>query len=100
MAIAWTLGVITSVSGPVLFLAVAYMFGLSQFFYSHSLLLFVLSLGVLTFAPTNRVLSIDKLILGFRKTPTIIYPIRLLQLLVTIIYLSILVNKFAAGWYD
>ena len=98
-AVMWTIGFLTRFSGIALSLLFSYLFFLSQMTYHHHTWQMMLVLIVLSFADTSRYYSVAQLLFKKRsKKQSEVYPLRLLQILVTIIYFFAASSKLSSGW--
>jgi len=92
------LGIFTRYVGVFISLVYTYLFLLSQFSYHHHTFLFAVALLILGFSRCNDHYSIDSLIFKKNYKKGKILPIRLLQLLITIVYFFSFIQKFNFPW--
>jgi hypothetical protein len=99
LCVALIAGALTRVVAPLLTLALVYPFLLSQFLYNHHLMLFILVVGVLSIAPCADHYSVDAKLRGTAAHALrSVYSLRLLQVLVTLVYLFSALAKSSGGW--
>lgn len=101
-AILWTLGLFTRSSGIVVWLYFAVPMLHSRFDYWHHLSNFNLFLMLLVFLPVRDHYSLDRRIfrLGKPDPPRTMMSIRMVQVLLTWVYISTLVGKLNSGWFN
>ena len=103
LAFAFTLGICLRWTGPLLALLFSYFFIQSQFFYHHHLYFLVVALLVVCRSPGLRSFSVDSYLETGFVSPTNsqccpVTPIRMMQLLVTFVYLFGALAKLNWGW--
>ena len=92
------LGIFTRYTGIFISVVYSYLFLLSQFGYHHHTFLFVVVLLILGFSRCNDHYSIDSLIYKKENKKGKILPIRLLQVLITIVYTFSFIQKLNYPW--
>ena len=100
LAICWTIGLITRISGPLLALTYSYLFFLSQISYHHHTWHMVIVLNILGWSRTNEFFSLDNLLFSSKARRVEIFPLRMLQCLTTAVYFFAASSKLLAGWLD
>lgn len=98
LAVLFTIGLGTRYVGPLMALLYGYMFVLSQFSFHHHVFCLVIALLILGFSPCADYYSLDKFIFGTKPKQRLAVPVRLLQILVTAIFLFSAVTKLNADW--
>ena len=99
LTILFTLGLFTRIVGPLIALLYLYLFMLSQFIYYHHIMHFVVVLLILGFSNCSDHYSLDSLIRKAKEIPKRkILPIRLIQVLISIIYFFSFIQKLRGGW--
>lgn len=94
-------GLLTRWLGPLLVILYGYLFILTQFTYSHHGFLFLIALSLLACSPCSGYLSVDSYLGTSRNNQVCrVLPIRMIQILVTTIYLFSFVSKLNEGWFD
>lgn len=101
-AMLWTVGFATRVSGWVLLLYFAVPMLHSRFDYWHHSANFALFMAIFAVAPTGDHYSLDRFIYGAKDIPhkRPIWALRLVQFLLTWVYISTLLGKMNMGWFD
>ncbi len=97
LAVAFTLGWLLHISGPALALCYGYIFVQSQFFYHHHVFALFLVLMILAWSKGVRRYSLDSIIEPVDNSFNIM-PLRLIQVLVSSIYLFGAIVKMNWGW--
>ena len=92
------LGIFTRFAGIVISVVYTYLFLLSQFSYSHHTFLLIVVLLILGFSRCNEYYSIDSLIYKREDKKRKILPVRLLQVLITIVYTFSFLQKLNYSW--
>ncbi len=101
LAILVTIGCLTRIAVPLLATLYAYVFFLSQFNFYHHLYFFLLVLWVLALNPCATWLSIDALMQrGSPRAMTTVLPVRLVQVIATMVYVFTFAWKVDSGWLD
>lgn len=100
LAVLFTIGLFTRYVGPVLAIIYTYLFLISQHNYHHHVFLIVIVLYILGFSNCYMHYSMDSYLgLNKEKDGNIKYlPIRLLQVLISIVYLFSFLHKCNHGW--
>lgn len=100
LALIWTLGWQTRWTGPLLATLFTWRLGHSQFLYHHHVFLLTLVLWILAFSACGRHFSLDAWRAGSRRPlPGTLLPRRMLQVLVSAIYLFAALAKLNSGWF-
>jgi hypothetical protein len=100
LSLAWTCGLTTRLTGPLLSLLWSYFLLISQIGYQHFYYLLCLVILILGMSPTSDFLSVDA-ILTRQDRPReerSILPVRLLQSTVSIVYAFSVLSKLNQGW--
>jgi predicted DCC family thiol-disulfide oxidoreductase YuxK len=102
LALCFIVGLFTRMVGPIMAVLWTYLFLLSQFNYSHHVFTFVLVLLVLGFSRCGDHYSLDAYLFGAGRTPPRrpVTSLRMIQVLVSVIYLFGALAKFSGGWMD
>ena len=96
----FTAGYLARWIGPILLALYGYLFVLTQFTYSHHGFLFLIVLAILAFSRCSDHLSVDAYFgAGRHRQLVSAVPIRLIQVLVTTIYLFSCASKLNQGWF-
>ena len=101
LAILFTIGLGTRIVGPLLALSYTYIFLSSAFLYHHHVFLFVLVLIILGFSHCGKRISADAFLFPQKnRTRVSGLAVRMIQVLVTIIYLFSFVSKLSPAWFS
>jgi hypothetical protein len=104
LTLAWSCGLATRVTGPLLAALWSYFLLVSQLSYQHFYFLLCLVLLILAFAPTADHLSADALLRRRWRLPPppprSLLPVRLLQGTVSIVYGFSLLSKLNQDWFS
>lgn len=98
--ILFIIGLFTRVVGPLTFILFLYIFMLSQFFFLHNSFGMAIVLLILGFSSSGNHYSLDAYFKTKKQENKVVLPIRLIQVLVTILYVFSAINKLNPGWFN
>jgi len=109
LAFCFTAGFATRIVGPLIWLALVFFLGGSQWNYLHHINAFAWVMTILAFSPCADHYSVDALIRRgvnrYRGRPDVaprrvVMPLRMIQLFVSLLYLSTTIGKLNDGWFS
>jgi len=100
LAVCMTIGLASRYVIPLLSIGFSYLFFQTQWNYHHHSFLVVLVLAVLSFATCGKHFGVDAALARKKPASQSVFPLRLIQVLVIILYGFTFLSKLRRGWVD